>query len=252
MSLLSGVRLEFKKIKRSMILPLLAVPSILVIITGMASIGKYLSSQPKNAWEMMFVQSSLMFAYYLMPLSLIIICVMMLQTEYAHRSIIKVLTLPIRQEKIALAKLITIVLLTAVELILYFLLFIAAGSITTMVSGVSVVTPIPYLLKWCVLLFVSALPMVTIFWAITVLTHRPIAAIAIEFVFVLPGILVSNLPIWWAYPFNYPGYLISSELSHLSGSSQTANLPQFWIAAVVLTTVSAALSIQRFAKGEIE
>lgn len=247
------MKMELMKIRRSKIILLLMLPGILVIITGMASISDYISQQPDHAWEMMFVQSSLMYSYYLMPLSLVVICTMMLQREYVGRGILKTLTLPINPQKVSLAKMALILILLFTELFLYFLMFIAAGIITGLAAGISVSTPIWYLGSWCIKLFLAAIPMAALFWLISVALVKPILTLAVNLVLILPGILISNIPIIrLLYPFNYPGVLVTEELRRLSSSFDSENIFVISLAGILITVLAICISGKIFGRRAVE
>lgn len=69
MSIIELLKIEFMKVKRSMILPLLLIPPILVVISGVSSISMYMTPEYTDAWSAMFIQSALLFGYYLLPFS---------------------------------------------------------------------------------------------------------------------------------------------------------------------------------------
>ena len=85
MSIIELLKIEFMKVKRSMILPLLLIPPILVVVSGVFSISMYMTPEYTNAWSAMFIQSALLFGYYLLPFSMVVVCVMI-----ANRKIMNV------------------------------------------------------------------------------------------------------------------------------------------------------------------
>ena len=60
MSIIELIKIEFMKVKRSMILPLLLIPPILVVVSGVSSISMYMTPEYTNAWSAMFIQSALL------------------------------------------------------------------------------------------------------------------------------------------------------------------------------------------------
>lgn len=70
------LKIEFKKVKRSKIVPLIFIAPLLVVISGIANLSRYFSPEYTNAWSAMFIQSALVYAYYLLPFSMIVVCVM--------------------------------------------------------------------------------------------------------------------------------------------------------------------------------
>lgn len=70
------LKIEFKKVKRSKIVPLIFIAPLLVVISGVANLSRYFSPEYTNAWSAMFIQSALVYAYYLLPFSMIVVCVL--------------------------------------------------------------------------------------------------------------------------------------------------------------------------------
>lgn len=95
MSTFKLLRVEFVKIKRSAIFIFLFIPPILVVVSGISSIGNYLTQEYTNAWTAMFIQSALLFGYYLLPFSIVIICVLLLNIETKNNGMLKMFSIPI-------------------------------------------------------------------------------------------------------------------------------------------------------------
>ena len=95
MSIIELLKIEFMKVKRSMILPLLLIPPILVVVSGVFSISMYMTPEYTNAWSAMFIQSALLFGYYLLPFSMVVVCVMIANRETKNNGILKMFALPI-------------------------------------------------------------------------------------------------------------------------------------------------------------
>jgi len=98
------LKIEFKKVKRSKIVPLIFIAPLLVVISGIANLSRYFSPEYTNAWSAMFIQSALVYAYYLLPFSMIVVCVMIAGRETQHNGILKMLALPVSRYALSLAK----------------------------------------------------------------------------------------------------------------------------------------------------
>ena len=81
MSFLDLLKIEFMKVKRSKIVPLIFIAPLLVVVSGVASLSNYFTPEYTNAWPAMFIQSALVYAYYLLPFSMIVVCVMIAGRE---------------------------------------------------------------------------------------------------------------------------------------------------------------------------
>ena len=71
MRFLELLKIEFMKVKRSKIVPLIFIAPLLVVASGVASLSRYSTPEYTNAWPAMFIQSALVYAYYLLPFSMI-------------------------------------------------------------------------------------------------------------------------------------------------------------------------------------
>lgn len=99
-----------------------------------------------NAWQAMFIQSALLFVYFLLPFSMVVVCIMIGSRETQNNGILKMLALPIDKGRIAFAKFLVLLSFLIIELLFFFLSFIIAGFITTNVMGVVESVPVIYLL----------------------------------------------------------------------------------------------------------
>ena len=98
------LRSSLLKVRRSKIVPLLFIAPLLVVASGVASLSRYFTPEYTNAWPAMFIQSALVYAYYLLPFSMIVVCVMIAGQETAHNGILKMLALPVSRYALSIAK----------------------------------------------------------------------------------------------------------------------------------------------------
>lgn len=78
MSFSELLKIEFMKMKRGKIIPLIFIAPLLVVTSGVANLQSYFTPEYTNAWAAMFIQSALVYAYYLLPFSLVVVCVMIM------------------------------------------------------------------------------------------------------------------------------------------------------------------------------
>ena len=95
MNFLDLIKIEFMKVRRSKIIPLIFIAPLLVVISGVASLSNYFTPEYTNAWPAMFIQSALVYAYYLLPFSMIVVCVMIAGRETGNNGILIMLALPV-------------------------------------------------------------------------------------------------------------------------------------------------------------
>ena len=101
MNFLDLLGIEFMKVKRSKIVPLIFIAPLLVVASGVAALSRYFTPEYTNAWPAMFIQSSLVYAYYLLPFSMIVVCVMIAGRETQNNGILKMLALPVSRKALS-------------------------------------------------------------------------------------------------------------------------------------------------------
>lgn len=247
------LKIELKKVKRSWIVPLIFIAPILVVASGVASLSSYFTPEYTNAWAAMFIQSALVYAYYLLPFSMIVVCVMIAGREKQNKGIIKMLALPISRYALSLAKFCVILVFLFMEMVIFLIVFMLAGSVATYTTDITEAMPVIYLLKWCIGLFLTMLPCVAAMWAITVLFDKPLASVGLNMLLVIPGILVANTPLWMIYPYCYSGYLVSCSLYDFTVETDQAafELFPFLPCAILVFVVVLVLAVIRFGKKEM-
>ena len=167
------LQIEFMKVKRSKIVPLIFLAPLFVVVSGVANLSSYFTPEYTHAWPAMFIQSALVYAYYLLPFSMIVVCVMIAGQETGNRGILKMLALPVSRSAFSIAKFCVLTVYLFLEMVAFLVVFVIAGLIATKTMGVTETLPILYLLKWCLGLFLTMLPCLAAMWAITVLFESP-------------------------------------------------------------------------------
>ena len=253
MSFSELLKIEFMKVKRSKIVPLIFVAPLLVVASGIANLSSYFTPEYTNAWPAMFIQSALVYAYYLLPLSMIVVCVMIAGRETHNNGVLKMLALPVSRQALSLAKFCVLMFYLFMEMVVFLAVFVIAGLIATGTMGITETLPVLYLLKWCVGLFLTMLPSVAMMWAITVLFEKPLLTVGLNLLLVIPGVLVANTQLWIAYPYCYSGYLVSCSLHEFTAeSADTAfSLMPFLPCAVLAFVLVLALAVTQFGKKEM-
>lgn len=253
MSFLELLKIEFMKVKRSKIVPLIFIAPLLVVASGVANLSQYFTPEYTNAWPAMFIQSALIYAYYLLPFSMIVVCVMIAGRETGNNGILKMLALPVSRYSLSIAKFCVLAFYLFMEMTVFFTVFVVAGTVATRTMGVTETLPVFYLVKWCAGLFLTMLPCVGTMWAITVLFEKPLLSVGLNLLLVIPGVLVANTPLWIAYPYCYSGYLVSCSLHDFTVESNIMafSLFPFLPVAVLVFVLVFAVAVTKFGKKEM-
>lgn len=247
------LKIEFKKVKRSKIVPLIFIAPLLVVISGVANLSRYFSPEYTNAWSAMFIQSALVYAYYLLPFSMIVVCVMIAGRETQQNGILKMLALPVSRYALSLAKFGILMFYLFMEMVVFLIVFLITGIVATHMAGITDTLPVFYLVKWCVGLFLTMLPCIAAMWAITVLFEKALLSVGLNLFLVIPGVLIANTPLWIAYPYCYSGYLVSCSLHDFTaeGTGTAFSVFPFLPCAIVVFILALLLAVKRFGKKEM-
>lgn len=253
MSFFELLKIEFMKVKRSKIVPLIFVAPLLVVASGVANLSRYFTPEYTNAWPAMFIQSALVYAYYLLPFSMVVVCVMIAGRETGNNGILKMLALPVSRYTLSIAKFCVLTFYLFMEMVVFLAVFVIAGTVATSTMGVTETLPVLYLLKWCVGLFLTMLPCIGTMWAITVLFDKPLLSVGLNLLLVIPGVLVANTPLWIAYPYCYSGYLVSCSLHDFTVESNTMtfSMVPFLPVAILVFALVLTIAVKQFGKKEM-
>lgn len=253
MVFLELLKIEFMKVKRSKIVPLIFIAPLLVVASGVANLSRYFTPEYTDAWPAMFIQSALVYAYYLLPFSMIVVCVMIAGRETGNNGILKMLALPVSRYLLSMAKFCVLVFYLFMEMAVFFAVFVIAGTVATKTMGVTETLPVLYLMKWCAGLFLTMLPCLGAMWAVTVLFEKPLLSVGLNLLLVIPGVLVSNTPVWIAWPYCYSGYLVSCSLHDFTAGDniRTFSLFPFLPAAILVLALVLTIAVIQFGKKEM-
>ncbi len=253
MSFLELLKIEFMKVKRGKIVPLIFISPLLVVASGVANLHSYFTPEYTNAWAAMFIQSALVYSYYLLPFSMVVVCVMIAGQETGNNGVLKMLALPVSRYALSVVKFCVLLFYLFMEMVVFLVVFVVAGLIATSSTGIMETLPLLYLLKWCAGLFLTMLPSVATMWAITVLFDKTLLSVGLNLFLIIPGVLVANTPFWIAYPYCYSGYLVSCSLHDFTttGVSAGFELFPFLPFAVAIFTLVFGVAVTRFGKKEM-
>ncbi|MCI8558473.1 MAG: ABC transporter permease subunit [Lachnospiraceae bacterium] len=253
MSFLELLKIEFIKVKRGKIIPLIFIAPLFVVTSGVANLHSYFSPEYTNPWAAMFIQSALVYAYYLLPFSMIVVCVMIAGRETGSNGILKMLALPVSRQALSAAKFCVLLFYLLMEMTVFLIVFVITGLIAVKNTGITEALPILYLLKWCTGLFLTMLPGAAAMWAITVLFEKPLLSVGLNLLLIIPGVLMASTPLWIVYPYCYSGYLVSCSLHDFTaeGAGAGFHLFPFLPCAILIFALALTAAVTGFGKKEM-
>lgn len=239
MSLIRLLQVEFQKIRRSHILWILAAAVVILWLPSIihVKLNFHMQAEGISPEQNFFIQGFLGFCWFLFPSCMVVVTVMLNQTERNNKGMLKMLTLPISTKKLCLAKFFVLLSLAALQTILAVGMYLLSAAVVTRTQEYPFLLQQPFLWKQAGQIFLAAVPMLAFFWMLAVCIRTPVFAIGAGLASVVPSVLVINTKVWFLDPMAYPFYVLTSEYGRLA-----AHLPAFhvqlipWLPIAVLLT----------------
>ena len=254
MSFLSLVGVELKKIRRSKILLILLIPVIMMWIPGIinADMNFDVRGIPITPENNFFIQGFMGMVWFMIPASLVICTVLLIQTERSNKGILKMLSLPVSTTKLCLAKFTVLLMLAAVQMVMSIGAYYICAAIVTNTQNYNFVLEPLYDCKNVCSIYAASIPMAAVYWAISTLIQSPIFSVGIGLASIVPSVLMINTKIWFAYPMSYPFYLIMVAYGRAAeGVYETQIVWLPWLpVAVGITILALTVSCVRYGTHE--
>lgn len=254
MSFLSLIGIEFKKIRRSKILLILAVAAIILWLPSIFNANLNFGMQaegilPENNF---LIQGFMGMAWFMFPASMVVSTVLLNMTERSNKGILKMLSLPIATTGLCLAKFVVLLALAAFQILMAVGMYFISAGIASQIQDYNFILQPLFVFKEAGLILVSAIPMLTFFWLLSVCIQTPIFSIGVGLASIVPSVLMINTKIWFAYPMSYPFFVITAEYGKLASNLTTAQVEFIpWIpVAVSITMICLFISCLRFGQAE--
>ncbi|MDE5817812.1 MAG: ABC transporter permease [Lachnospiraceae bacterium] len=254
MNFSSLLGVELKKIKRSKILLILLIATVILWIPSTLNAHMNFGMQaegvsPENNF---FIQGFMGMSWFMFPASMVVGTVLLSQTERTNKGILKMLALPISTTKLCLAKFIVLLALAATQILMMTGMYYISAAICSRTQDYCFILSPLFVAKEIGLLFLSAIPMIAFFWMLSVCIQTPIFSVGIGLASIVPSVLIINTKIWFAYPMSYPFFVITSEYGKLAANLDTAQVELIpWIpVAIVITVICLGISCIRFGQAE--
>lgn len=234
------VSIEFKKIKHSKILPILLAAAVILWVPSLLNshLNFEMQAEGISPEHNFFIQGFMGMCWFMFPASMVVVTVLLIQTERANRGMLKMLSLPISAVKLSLAKFAVLLALAAVQILMTGGIYYLSAAAASEAEHYSFVLPPLFVFKNIGPLYAAAIPMLAFFWMLAVCIRAPIFSIGIGLSSIVPSVLVVNTKAWFAYPMSYPFFVITSEYGRLAANLDTAQVELVpWIPAAAAITI---------------
>ncbi|MCM1283049.1 MAG: ABC transporter permease [Muribaculaceae bacterium] len=250
MKFLTLLGVELKKLKRSKICLILLIPAVLLWIPSVmnADLNFGMQAEGISPEHNFFIQGYLAMTWFMFPASIVVCTVLLSQTEQNNRGILKMLSLPVHTAWLCLAKFCVLLALAAVHILMMTAMYYAAAAIASRAQNYDFVLPPSFLMGRVGEICLSAVPMLAVFFMLSVCIQKPVFSIGTGLFSIVPSVLIINTKAWFAWPPAYPLFIVTSEYGRLAGNLTTRDIQWLpWIpTAILITLLSLAVSCIRF------
>lgn len=254
MNFLSLTGVEFQKIRRSKILLILFASVIILWIPSILNARQNFGMQaegisPENNF---LIQGFMGMAWFMFPAGMVVSTVLLSQTERTNNGILKMLALPVHTAKLCMAKFIVLLSLAAVQILMTTGMYFLSASIVSHTQNYSFMLSPLFVLKEAGIIFLSGIPMLAFFFALSVCIQTPVFSVGAGLASIVPSVLMINTKAWFVYPMSYPFFTITAEYGKLAEKLDTAPVKYIpWIPVAVLITVTClVISCHKFGQAE--
>lgn len=254
MNFFTLIFLELKKIHRSKIILLLLIPVLIMWFPAILNADSHFHMKdigitPENSF---LIQGFMGMSWFMIPAALTICTVLLHQIEQSGKGILKMLALPISIKQLCLAKFVVLILLSFIQMLMSIGVYFIAAAIASKAQAYPFILQFSYVFKVSGKLYLAAIPMAAVFWALAVLIQTPVFSIGICLASLVPSVLLINTKIWFLYPMCYPFYILMTEYGKVSENIFTTSVELIpWIpAAIVITIIGLVLSCTFFGYNE--
>ena len=254
MSFLSLIGVEWGKIRRSKILLILVTATVILWMPSVLNAHMNFGMQaegisPENNF---FIQGFMAMVWFLFPASMVVVTVLLNQTERSDHGILKMLALPVDTARLCMAKFIVLVSFSGLQFLMSVVMYYISVAIASHTQNYDFFLSPLFVFKEVLMMWLSSIPMLSFFWLLAVCIQTPIFSIGIGLASIVPSVLMINTRGWFAYPMAYPFFVISSEYGKLAANLKTAKVELIpWLpVAALITVICLLISCIRFGQAE--
>lgn len=254
MNFLHLILVEVKKIRRSGILPILIAATVILWVPSVLNAKLNFDMQaegisPENSF---FIQGFMAMAWFMFPSAMVVVTVLISQTERTNNGILKMLALPVNTAELSLAKFSVLVFFSVVGFLLSVGMYYVSAAIATRTQGYDFILPPLFVLRETAAMWCASIPMLAFFWMLAVCIQTPIFSVGSGLASVVPSVLIINTKLWFAYPMCYPFFVLTARYGELAEDLTTSSVELLpWLpTAAGITAVCLTVSCLRFGRAE--
>ncbi|MCM1558856.1 MAG: ABC transporter permease [Butyrivibrio sp.] len=240
MNFLTLIGIEFRKIRRSGIILILTAATVILWLPSVLNADMNFEMQAEGILpeHNFLIQGFLGMAWFIFPAGMVVSTVLVNMTERTHRGLLKMLSLPVSAAGLCLAKFVVLLALAAIHILITVAAYFVCAGIASKLQNYDFVLPPLFVLKEAGLLFTAAIPMLAVFFSLSVCIRTPIFSVGIGLASIVLSVLIINTKIWFLYPMSYPFFVMTAEYGKLASRLTMPRAELFpWIPAAAAVTV---------------
>lgn len=247
--------IEGRKLKRSKLLWILIAAILIMWIPCVlnADVNFDMEAEGISPENNFFIQGFMGFAWFLFPASIVVITVLIAQTERKNRGLFKMLSFPVHPGRLCLSKFVILLFLLAVEMLFMVLGYFLSAEAASGLENYDFSVDVSMVLRTAGLVYLASVPMAALYYMLSVLITSSVFSVGIGLALIVPSVLVMNTKAWFVYPPCYPFRIVTAQMHDLAtkmGSFDYELVP--WIpAAAVITVLCIVISCIFFGRGEV-
>ncbi len=254
MSFLSLLGVEWKKIRRSRILLILGIAAVMLWIPSIinAHLNFQMEAEGISPEHNFLIQGFMGMAWFMFPASMVVGTVLLAQTEQSGHGILRMLALPVSTGRLCLAKYVILLILAAVQMAMMVGMYFVSAAIASWIQDYDFLLNPLFVGKLALGMYVSAFPMIAFFWLLSVCIKTPVFSVGVGLASIVPSVLMINTKVWFAYPVDYPFYVVTAKYGELAANLSEMKMDLVpWIPlAVVFTGICLLAAVVCFGRSE--
>lgn len=254
MKFISLTGVEWKKLRRSRILLIMGMAALMLWIPSIlnAHLNFEMQAEGISPEHNFLIQGFMGMAWFMFPAGMVVSTVLIAQTERTNHGILRMLALPVSTAKLCMVKFVILLILAAIQMVMMTGMYFLSAAVASQTQDYEFLLSPLFVFKLVGVLYVSTFPMLAFFWMLSVCIRTPIFSVGLGLASIVPSVLMINTKAWFAYPMDYPFYIITAEYGKLASNLSEVKLELVpWIpVAAAFTGICLVVACVCFGKSE--
>lgn len=254
MNFFSLIQIELQKIRRSKILLIMIVATVISWIPSIlnADLNFGMQTEEISPGNNFFIQGFMAMTWFMFPAIMVVVTVLMIQTERINHGILKMLALPINMAEMCLAKFSVLIIYSVFSFVLSIGMYYISAAISSHTQNYDFILPPLFVFREAAAMWASSVPMLAFFWLLAVCIRTTVFSIGIGLCSIVPSVLMINTKVWFAYPMCYPFFVITAKYGELAANLSTSHIKLIpWLpTAFIITAICLIISCLSFGRAE--